>query len=141
MIDQLIKTSGPGRQQPVLVLPKFANNNRRCVFTYIEHYLERTKQFRTNHTKLFVSFCKPHKPVSRDTVSRWIRTGLGEAGIDLSTFAPHSIRSAATSAAKMAAVPLASIMRAGTWTKDSTFRRFYDKPIDIESDFALAVLN
>ena len=29
---------------------------------------------------------KPHKPVTKDTIARWIKTVLGKAGIDTSSY-------------------------------------------------------
>lgn len=92
-------------------------------------------------TKLFISFVKPHKRVSRDTISRWIRTTMERAGIDISMFKPHSTRMAATSKAKGASVPIQEILRTAGWSSSGTFDRFYDKPLTEESTFASAVLN
>ena len=44
--------------------------------------------------KLFISFHKRHKAVSKDTISRWLKCVLEEAGIDMSIFKPHSTRAA-----------------------------------------------
>ena len=90
---------------------------------------------------MFISFNKPYNVVTKDTIARWIKTILKLAGIDIATFKPHSTRAASSSAAKRLAVPLSSIMRAASWKTDSTFRRFYDKPIDTERDYAKTILN
>ncbi|XP_044165778.1 uncharacterized protein LOC122949786 [Acropora millepora] len=92
-------------------------------------------------TKLFISLVKPHKRVSRDTISRWIRTTMEGAGIDISMFKPHRTRMAATSKAKGASVPIQEILRTAGWSSSGTFDRFYDKPLMEESTFASAVLN
>ena len=140
IINKIIKTSGPGKRQPVLFLPKFTPNDKRCVYSYIEEYIDGTAILRGSQTGLFISIFKPHKVVTSSTISRWVKTGLGEAGIDTSVFAAHSTRSASSSAAKRASTPLSSILRAGTWASSSTFRLFYEKPIDNEDNFALAIL-
>ena len=49
-------------------------------------------------------------PASKDTMSRWLKQVMSAAGLDTSIFKPHSTRSAATSAAKVADVPLDDIM-------------------------------
>ena len=41
--------------------------------------------------------CLPHKRASRDTIRRWIREKMAEAGVDTSIYKPHSVRSIATS--------------------------------------------
>ena len=139
-INDLIKTSKPGRPQPVLILPKFTENINRCVFKTLEVYLEKTANIRRSN-KLLLSYRKPHAPVHKETIGRWVKTILGRAGIDITLFKAHSTRAAATSAAKRAAVPMTSIMRAAAWQSDSTFRKFYEKPLQEENDFAHGVLN
>ena len=37
-------------------------------------YLERTMAIRDSETQLLISFCKPHKSVSTDTASCWIKS-------------------------------------------------------------------
>ena len=63
------------------------------------------------------------------------------AGIDTTVFKPHSMRAAATSAAKAANVPLQEIMNTAGWRSDSTFVKFYDRPIRSDNNFAEAVLS
>ena len=48
-------------------------------------------------SQLFRSLHKPFKPVSRDTISRWIKSVLELAGIDNAIFKAHSTRVAAVS--------------------------------------------
>ena len=57
-----------------------------------------------------------------------------------SVFKPHSTEDAATSAAKAANVPIHEIMNTAGWHSDSTFAKFYDRPITNESNFAEALL-
>ena len=63
------------------------------------------------------------------------------AGIDTTVFKPHSMRAAATSAAKAANVPLQEIMNTAGWHSNSTFAKFYDRPIRSDNNFAEAVLS
>ena len=135
-----VKSSAPGRKQPVLVLPKFEENVNRCVVFTMKEYLRRTEDLRTKHSNVFISYQKPHEPVSSSTISRWIKCTLAMAGIDTSVFSAHSTRSAATSAAGRHTLPIKDIMRAASWRKESTFRKFYDKPLIEEDEFALSVL-
>ena len=48
-----------------------------------------------------------------------------DAGVDTSIFKPHSTRSAATSAAKLASVPLDEIMATVGWRSNSVFAGYY----------------
>ena len=74
-ITDLIKTSSHGRLQPLLLLPRFTNDNRLCVASVIERYIEITKSLRDTE-KLFIATVKPHKAVCAQTISRWIKTVL-----------------------------------------------------------------
>ena len=65
--------------------------------SYLSVYIEQTTI--RSSSKLFVSTVKPHGPVSKDTISRWVKASLRIAGIDTAVFKPHSTRAAATSAA------------------------------------------
>ena len=76
-------------------------------------------------SKLFISYIEPHKPISTDTLSRWIKLVLASAGIDTSVFKAHNVRGAATSQAYAKGVPIAEILRAADWTNERTFRKYY----------------
>ena len=67
--------------------------------------------------------------MTKDTIARWIRTVMLEAGLDVETFTPHSTRSAATSKAKQACVPIQNILKHAGWSNERTFDRFYNKPV------------
>ena len=58
---------------------------------------------------------------------------MKEAGTNVAKFKPQNTRSASTSEASLCSVPLDQIMSAAGWTLATTFARFYDKPIDVNS--------
>ena len=93
-------------------------------------------------TQLFISTVRPYKAVSKDTISRWIKVTLDLAGIDVRIFKPHSTRAAATSAAQRKGVKLMDILNVAGWTNETTFARFYNKPLQSlsETTFPEAVL-
>lgn len=99
-----------------------------CVVHHLSVYIKKTKCLRTD-AQLFIGLHKPHKPVAKDTIARWIKLVLKLADIDVSKFAAHSVRAASTSAAAQRDVPLSSIMKAAGWARQSTFTQFYDKPL------------
>lgn len=68
LICERIKTSGPRRKQPELVLSTFKENDKLCVIKTLKEYIKRTKDLR-NNSKLFITCIKPHKEASRDTIS------------------------------------------------------------------------
>ena len=120
-----IKQSRPGYKAPTVVLRAYPANPSLCVCTCLKAYLKRTKPLRDRtETKLFVSFTKPHKRVSRETLSRWIRTVMTSAGVDTTIFKPHSTRAAATSKAKTASVPIQEIVKTAGWSSSRCFDKF-----------------
>ena len=40
---------------------------------------------------LFLSYVKPHKPVTSQRIAHWIKDSLKEAGVDTGTFKAHSV--------------------------------------------------
>ena len=86
-----------------------------------------------------ISFTKPYKQISRETISRWIRLVMELAGVDTKVFKPHSTRAAATSKAKAASVPIHEILRTAGWSSSRCFDQFYNKPVETPT-FASAVL-
>ena len=105
-LPEHVKQSRPSFKTPSVILKAYPVNKALCVYSHLTEYLRRTQSPRGAETKLFISFVKPHKRVSRDTISRWIRTTMERAGIEISMFKPHSTRMAATSKAKGASVPI-----------------------------------
>ena len=106
-----------------------------CVYETLSYYISTTEKLR-NSTKLLVSFIKPHRAVTSPTIGRWIKNVLGQAG----RFSGHSTRCASTSKARLSESTDVILATAG-WTKESTFRKFYNKPISVSNQMSLAVLN
>ena len=111
----------------------YAKDRRLCVCETLKMYIERTAQFRTGVHKmkgaLFLSIVRPHKPVTRDTIARWIRVMLHRSGVDTRKHSASSVRHAAASRAKAMAVPIAHILARAGWSRETTFARHYDKEI------------
>ncbi len=85
-----------------------------CIVSYLRKYLSRTSTLRSNTNQLFISFQKPYNPVTKDTVSRWVKKMLKESGIDSDKFSVHSCRSASASATKSAGLTLIEIIKAAS---------------------------
>lgn len=140
-IDGLVKQSRPGAAFPTLSFKAYPPDRRLCIFFVIKEYLNRTKLIRSRgETKLLISYVKPHKRVSKDTVARWIKTVMIRAGIDVTVFGPHSVRAAVTSKASQKSVPIADILKTAGWSNVGTFRKFYEKPILNDVTFAKSIL-
>ncbi len=127
-INGLTKTARPGRPIPDLHFVAYPQNRRLCVVYYLRVYLQRTLHVRWTPSLFMTYGNNVGHAASRDTVRRWIRDVLVEAGIDMGIFTPHSTRSASTSAAATC-VSLSTILRTAGWYSSSTFQRHYKKPI------------
>ena len=79
----------------------------------------------------------PTRQVSKSTITGWISDILREAGIK--NFGPHSLRSAGTSKAKKS-IPIDNVLKAGGWSNNSVFAKFYDKPLYTYSGIDQAIL-
>ena len=129
-IMSLIKHSRRGSHQEPIEIDAYPKCTELCVVTVLKEYLRRTEMFRKNAgSQLFLTLVSPHSPASKDTVSRWIKTTLSLAGIELN-YSAHSTRMAATSAADKCGVPIETIMKAAGWTNSSTFGKFYRKNVE-----------
>ena len=85
-------------------------------------YLKRTDSLRsTSH--LWISFKKPFKAVGRQTISRWLKTLLHMAGLDISIFTGHSTRMAATSKVNNMGVGLHTILATAGWNSESNLKK------------------
>ena len=72
--------------------------------------------------------------------ARWPKNVMAKAGID--TREALSTRAAVTSAAKGKQVPIDTILSTAGWSSESTFARFYDKPIqDTAKNFGHELLH
>ena len=82
-----------------------------------------------NQGRLMITYGKPHKKASSDTLSRWIKGELSNAGIDVAIFQAHSCRAASTSKARQQGIKISEIVKRGCWSKKNTFIKFYNKDI------------
>jgi len=142
LIPDRIKTSGPTRVQPNLIIPKFESNPKCCVFEFLKLYLKCTENLRNknNCDNLLISFQKPHSKISSQTIGRWIKECMSLAGIDTEKFSAHSCRHAATSSALKNGVPVDIILARAGWTQSSsTFATFYNRPVVDPTQFGTGV--
>ncbi|XP_069109817.1 uncharacterized protein [Argopecten irradians] len=134
----VLKTSRPGSHQVPIRVSKFHDKPALCVYSTMLAYLDRTELLRENTDLLFIGTVPPHKPVCRSSISRWIKSVMLSAGINVTEFGAHSTRAAATSAAAKRQVPLQQILKAAGWSNDCTFRRFYNRDSEQETDNSLS---
>ena len=127
--------SRPGKNLGRVRLTAFEDKNM-CVVSCIKEYICRTKPLRASNAQLLLSYCKPFKHVSSETISLWLKKVLESAGIDTTVYGAHVARSASTSAAKTANVPVEVIMNAAGWTNAGKFRKFYNKLVETPNNFS-----
>ena len=132
------KVSRPGHPARKIYLPAFPGNPKICVVKTLQEYRCRTET-RRKSSCLLISFVRPFKPISSQTMSRWLRKTMQLAGIAC-RFTGQSTRSASTSAAARAGVPLDTILVAADWSSSETCKRFYLRSPD-KGEFVRAVLS
>ncbi len=141
VLDKLLKTSKPGRHLSHLEFVAYTPDPSLCIVKYLMEYVKRTRSLRQGEEQLLVSHKKPYGPVHVDTVSRWIKTTLTNAGVNTEVFAAHSTRSASTSAASIRQIPLDTIMRSAGWHSDRTFQKFYNLPVENNLNYGKELLD
>ena len=119
----------------------YASGDKLCPITTLKQYLERTQSWRSEATSsLFLSFVKPHKPVTTSTISRWLKSVLGKVGVDTSVFKGHSTRSACSSKVFSKGATIDQILKCGNWSSKSIWQKFYKKDINPMEEFQKVLL-
>ena len=83
-VSAKLKQTRPGVHLAPIELNAFSFP-KLSIVTHLQVYIERTKDVRSDEG-FFIGCVKPHKHVSRDTISRWIKVVLKGAGIDFSVW-------------------------------------------------------
>lgn len=136
------KTSARNKSQPIMQLPFLESDHNVCVAKTLTAYLKKTQLLRGKEKSLFITFRKPHKKASTQTLSRWIKNILVKSGVDVNRFSPYSIRHASTSAAKRKGLNIDTIRLSAGWSKNSRmFAEVYNRPLISEKTFAETVLS
>jgi integrase len=73
VITSLLKTSRPGKHLASIEVQSYKLDRKLCPVAHIEEYVKRTIDLQGNQHRLFISHQNPHKEVSGDTVSRWLK--------------------------------------------------------------------
>ena len=141
-IEALLKTNSPRNPTTVVSVTPFREDGQICAYTYLKHYLKRTKAIRSSN-QLFVSIQSPHSAVTKDTIAWWIKLIMTKAGIDTDVFKAHSTRAAASSAASRNK-DITHVLCTADWRSEETFAKFYQRPIvndslNARSKFAASV--
>lgn len=123
-----IKQTKPGVSLPVLELFSYPPDRRLDIVVVLDEYLRRTRSLRSSTTgKLLLAYVKPHKPIARATISRWIKSVL--VLCNLTSFGAHSTRAASVTAAHLGSVSVQEIIEKAGWSNEKTFASYYKKPV------------
>jgi hypothetical protein len=132
--------STPFRAQVIVLsaLPSSADDQDLfllCPVRALRAYIERSASFRESE-QLFVSFSNRAKgrPVTKQSISRWIVEAIALAYSSLGLQCPigvraHSTRGIASSWAWSSGVSISEICGAAGWSSPSTFMRFYNQDV------------
>lgn len=141
LLTELTKTQrGGGPQQ--FFLASFSDDADLCPVRCLDAYLARTAALRQTEAPaqpLLIAVIRPHRGVTTDTISRWLKAALAKAGVDTSEFSGHSTRGASTSTARESGVTMADVLAAADWSRPSTFVSYYYRP-HVLRGFTRAVL-
>ena len=130
--DAPLKHSREGKKGDIMTYRAYPDKNLCPVHAIHEYITQRGPLCGDPH--LFIT-TKPrkgaHNAAHHDTLARWIKEVLGAAGVDTSKYAAHSCRAASTSAAALAGVSLATIIKSASWSNVGTFKTYYRKEIEL----------
>jgi len=141
LIDSQLKTTNVLKPRQTLTLSPYKPNRTLCVVLCLNEYIKRTTDLRNNEDQLLISYTKPYSRICSQTISRWLKSILDEADVDVSIYKAHSYRHASTSKAFMNGVDINVIFSKAGWSKGSTtFAKYYNKPIDNSYKFSDSVL-
>ena len=88
-----------------------------CPVTTIRHYKSVWDLLFPNTAQFIVTHRKPHKLAHKDTIARWMKQLMTEAGVDISVYKANSCGSASASAAKSIDIPFEDIFLKGELVK------------------------
>ena len=128
MFTKKLKTTAPNKHLSEINLKAYPNK-KLCPIWYTNAYIKATKNMRKAKQLLLITQ-KPHTPASKDTIARWIRNALFQAGINTKKYTPHSTRAASTSAMNNANTPIGTILKTAGWHNAETFAKHYNKTVD-----------
>ena len=128
VFDEALKHSRPNWNTEKMTFRAFPELPGLCPVTTIWDYLEERNTL-SGDGAFFVTQVRPWNEAAPDTISRWIKTMSGCAGIDSGKYTAHSCRSAATSAAAFNGISLSTICKSASWSNVTTFKKHYFREI------------
>lgn len=101
-----------------------------CPVRALKIYVDRVSSRRKGRKRLFISHLDSYeKEISCDTISRWIiqtiKLAYAVNKLELGQVNAHEVRALASSWAWSNRVPLEDVIKAGFWSSENSFIRFY----------------
>lgn len=93
-----------------------------CPVKSLCHYIEVTKLLRQKDESfdyLFLTFKRPYRRATSQSISRWLKQVMKDSGIDTAIFSSHSTRHAASSQALKQGLTVDNILKAVGWSANS----------------------
>ena len=111
------------------MIKSFPENPLLCPVLAITAYLSRTKPLCSDDNNFFISFVKSHKSIKAHTLAHWIKQIMLVAGVDISMFASHAVRSASAAFMRdQMNFSVKEICAVANWsTRSGVFQKFYDR--------------
>ena len=72
-ITDKLKHTRAGVHQKAVIFLACPDYRRLCIIVHLNEYLQTTSNFRGVQKQLHINFIKPHKPISRDTISHLVK--------------------------------------------------------------------
>ena len=138
-IHEKLKQSRAEYHLKPLEFMKYPKEEKLCLVTHLHEYIKRTEHIRLQNTQLLIRFIKPHSPISKDTLARWVKSVLPLAGININKFTAHSTRAASLSHLAQRNFSITDIMDVVGWKSEQTFQKVYNKAEE-RSNFGNSIL-
>ena len=110
-----------------------------CPVRAIKLYLNKTSNIVNSPGILFVSPRNPSKPISKNSISFFIREVISKAGASLNddvSLRAHSVRGVSSSAAFLKNCSISKLFKATSWSSKSIFSLFCLQDISMSLDGA-----
>ena len=123
-----LKHTRPGVSNDAMTYQSYPHDISLCPIHAIREYIDFRGEL-CGESNMFITTTKPYHAAHHDTIARWIKGILCDAGIDTRSFQAHSCRAASTSAASLNGVSLSTIIKSASWSNVTTFKKHYLRDI------------
>ena len=127
--SELLNHDRQGRPRDKFIYKKF-ENSKLCPMAATKEYVKCRAEYNIAHTKFLFTTKSPDGPPHKDTIARWVKNTLTQAGVNTNIFSSHSCRSSTSSKVDNMGVDLDTILKMGCWSRQSIFREFYSKELE-----------